>query len=119
MAGREIVVGVSGASGAWLARRFVELALADRALGVLHLVFTAAALRVAAIEIYAGISSPQDWIDRLSTGERTARRRIALHAHDDVAAPIASGSYPTDGMIVIPCSGGALGAIANCISRDL
>ena len=119
MAQREIVVGVSGASGAWLARRFVELVLPARELARLHLVFTAASLRVAATEIDATISSAQDWIERLAVPERSARRKIALHANDDVGASIASGSYPTGGMIVIPCSGGALGAIANGISRDL
>ena len=41
-----------------------------------------------------------------------------LH-HQDVAAPIASGSYPVDGMAVVPCSGGVLGRIANGISSGL
>lgn len=119
MAGRELIVGVSGASGAWLARRFVELALPAPGLSRLHLVFTAASLKVAAGEIDASIASGEDWIARLSLPERAARRKIVLHANDDVGASIASGSHPTGGMIVIPCSGGALGAIANGISRDL
>lgn len=118
MAGRELIVGVSGASGANLARRFVELALPAPGLSRLHLVFTAASLEIAATEIDAGIASGQDWIARLDVPAR-ARRKILLHADDDLKASIASGSYPASGMIVIPCSGGALGAIANGISRDL
>ena len=47
------------------------------------------------------------------------REKILVHANDDVGASIASGSYPAAGMIVVPCSAGALGAIANGISRDL
>lgn len=118
MPGREFIVGVSGASGAFLARRFVELALKAPGLSRLHMVFTVASLKVAASEIDPGIASAQDWIARLPDGAE-ARRKLVVHANDDVAAPIASGSYPTAGMIVIPCSAGGLGAIANGISRDL
>lgn len=118
MAGREFIVGVSGASGATLARRFVEKALAASRLSRLHLVFTAASLQVAASEMDSGIASAKDWVALLAVSAR-ARRKILLHANDDVGASIASGSYATAGMIVIPCSAGALGAIANGISRDL
>ncbi len=117
MAGKELVVGVSGGSGAWLARRFVERVLATR-LSRLHLVMSEASLEVARNEIDAGIRAPADWVSRLAV-PRAALRRIVLHANEDVGATIASGSYPVLGMIVIPCSGGTLGAIANGISRDL
>ncbi len=118
MPGREIVVGVSGASGAWLARRFVELAVRARELSRLHIVLSAAALDVAREEIDAAIATAEDWTASLEA-PTPAARKIVRHAHDDVGASIASGSYPTDGMIVVPCSGGTLGAIANGISRDL
>lgn len=119
MAGREIVVGVSGASGAWLARRFVERVLASADLARLHLVLTAAALRVAASELDPGIATGEDWIGALAVPEPSWKRKVALQANDDVGASIASGSYPVAGMAVVPCSAGALGAIANGISRDL
>lgn len=119
MAGREIVVGVSGASGAWLARRFVERILPSADLARLHLVLTSAALRVAASELDPGIAAGQDWIDALAVPEPSWKRKVALQANDDVGASIASGSYPVAGMAVVPCSAGALGAIANGISRDL
>ena len=41
-----------------------------------------------------------------------------LH-HKDVAASIASGSYPVDGMVVVPCSGGTLAKIAHGVSTGL
>ena len=118
MPGREIVVGVSGASGALLARRFVETALTAKGLSRLHLVLSEAAIEVAREELDAKIGSPADWIARLET-PAAVRRRIEIHDNGEVGASIASGSYPVSAMIVIPCSAGTLGAIANGISRDL
>ena len=118
MAGREIVVGVSGGSGARLAQRFVQVALASGGLSRLHLVFSEPSLQVARNEIDDGIASPADWIARLSVS-RPLARKIELHDNGDVGASIASGSYPVSGMIVVPCSGGTLGSIANGIGRDL
>ena len=118
MRDQEIVVGVAGASGAQLARRFVEVALASRGLRRLHLVFSEAGLEVARNEIDSKISRAEDWTARLKTS-RASLSRIELHSNHEIGASIASGSYPVSGMIVIPCSAGTLGAIANGISRDL
>src|SRR5712692_3856869 len=118
MKGLEVVVGVSGASGGQLARRFVELAVTAPELSRLHLILSDPALRVARNEIDPSILETSDWLERLSMPRR-AKTRIVLHDNRDVAASIASGSYPTSGMAVIPCSGGTLGSIANGISRDL
>lgn len=116
--GREFVVGVSGASGASLPRRFVELVSRSRAVSRLHLVISASSLAVARTEIDPAIATATDWVSRLNL-PRDAARLIALHSNDDVGATIASGSYPVAGMAVIPCSAGTLGAIANGVSRDL
>ena len=118
MSEREIVVGVSGASGALLARRFVERVLEAPGLSRLHLVLSGSALKVAQTEIDRGIDRPERWVAGLSSG-KSLREKIELHPDEDVGATIASGSYPTAGMMVVPCSGGTLGAIANGISRGL
>jgi flavin prenyltransferase len=115
---REIVVGVSGGSGARLARRFTEIAAPCPDVSQLHVVVSDAALRVARSEIDRSIRDPADWIAGLKL-PRAAARRLVVHDNADVGASIASGSYPFAGMIVIPCSGGTLGSIAHGIARDL
>ncbi|HZI67720.1 MAG TPA: UbiX family flavin prenyltransferase [Thermoanaerobaculia bacterium] len=118
MPGREFVVGISGASGASLPRRFLELVCGSPAVSRLHLVFSASSLAVARTEIDPAIATGADWVSGLELS-REAARRIEIHPNDDVGATIASGSYPVAGMAVIPCSAGTLGAIANGISRGL
>jgi len=118
VAAREIVVGISGGSGARLGRRFVEIALGARGLDRLHLVVSDAALQVARAERDPSITSPEGWAAALEV-PRALRKHLEIHPNADVGASIASGSYPVAGMAVVPCSGGTLGAIANGIGRDL
>jgi 4-hydroxy-3-polyprenylbenzoate decarboxylase len=114
----EIIVGVSGGSGARLAARFVQVALGAAGSPRLHLVVSDSALEVARGELSRQIDSPDAWVAHLRLPSAAARR-VALHANADIGASIASGSYPATAMIVIPCSGGTLGSIANGVARDL
>lgn len=115
--GKEIVVGVSGASGAALALGFLRLAARRPEFSRIHLVVSSSALSVARSE--AGqVESEGDYVNLLGL-EKAERARITLHSNEDLAAPIASGSYPVAGMVVIPCSAGTLASIANGASRGL
>lgn len=100
-----VVVGISGASGAAIGLRIVEIL---EGLGAeAHLVVSHAAERTLAEEV--GLKA----LSRL--------RACARHWHgvDDIGASIASGSFPTRGMIVAPCSMRTLAAIAHCLADNL
>jgi flavin prenyltransferase len=49
----------------------------------------------------------------------TSSPKIHQHADSDIGANIASGSYPTAAMIILPCSMGTLAAIANGLASSL
>lgn len=105
MSGR-VVVGISGASGAAIGVRIVEL-LAEAAAYETHLVVTAGAERTIRHETGA------ETLDRL--GRLVARR----HPVEDVGAAIASGSFRTSAMIVAPCSIRTLSSIATGATGNL
>ena len=111
-----VAVGVTGASGAILAQKILVLLEEDPRVARVHLVVTEAGQRLFAEEL--GISSGD--LKQLASrilGHPVAK--IEVLPNKDVGASIASGSYAVDAMVVIPCSMGTLGAIANGISDDL
>jgi 4-hydroxy-3-polyprenylbenzoate decarboxylase len=111
-----VTVGVTGASGAILAQKALELLEADARVGKIHLVVTEAGQRLFAEEL--GISSGDlKQIPNRLLGRPAAK--IDVLPNKDVGASIASGSYEVHAMIVIPCSMGTLGAIAGGLSDDL
>lgn len=111
-----VTVGVTGASGAVVAQKTLDLLERDSRVARIHLVVTEAGQRVLAEEL--GIASG----DLKQLAARVLGRpgkKIELLPNKDVGAAIASGSYAVHSMIVVPCSMGALGGIANGISNDL
>ncbi len=101
-----LVVGISGASGAILGLRILEL-LRRHVGREIHLVISDAARRTLTLEI--GDNAFKD------------AQALASVTHDirDLAAPIASGSFRTAGMIVAPCSMHTLAAVAHALSDNL
>jgi flavin prenyltransferase len=111
-----VTVGVTGASGAILAQKALELLEADARVGKIHLVVTEAGQRLFAEELGISSGDLKQIPNRLLGGPAA---KIDVLPNKDVGASIASGSYEVHAMIVIPCSMGTLGAIAGGLSDDL
>jgi flavin prenyltransferase len=113
---RIITVGVTGASGAVLAQKALQLLEGDARVSRIHLVVTEAGQRLFAEELGVAAGELKQLPARILGA---APRKIELLPNKDVGASIASGSHEVDAMIVIPCSMGTLGAIAAGVSDDL
>lgn len=104
MSQRRLVIGISGASGAILAIRALEVL---RATDIeTHLVISPAAKIT--------IAQETDWkiSDVLALAD-------VVHKHDDISAAIASGSFDTLGMLILPCSVKTLSSVANAYNENL
>lgn len=101
---KRIILAISGASGAVLGVRALELL---RAAAVeTHLIVSPAARRT----IPAETGRPAEQVEALAS---------FCYAFDDIGARLASGSFVTDGMLVAPCSIKTLSAIANSYADNL
>lgn len=101
------IVAVSGASGIILATRMIS-ALTQKGHKV-ELVLTQSALYTAVIELGEKFRTSSKF---LSQFPEEVRSHIQLHSIQDVGCAIASGSFLTDGMIIIPCSMATVAAIS-------
>ena len=111
------VVGITGASGAIYGIRFVQVA-AELGYDV-ALVISDAARLVIQEELGVSLKSLTDKNGLEGLIDPKHLDRISLYSHKDLTAPIASGSYPTQGMVIIPCSTGTLGHIASGATVNL
>jgi flavin prenyltransferase len=111
-----VTVGVTGASGAILAQKILVLLEDDPRVAHVHVVVTEAGQRLFAEEMGFASGDLKQLPSRI-VGHPVAK--IDVLPNKDVGASIASGSCVVDAMVVIPCSMGTLGAIANGISDDL
>jgi flavin prenyltransferase len=101
----KIVVGISGASGSIYGLRMLQR-LRDRGDVETHLVLTRAGERTGYLEL----------------GMKSAEWKALADQHypvEDIGCPLASGSFPIDGMVVAPCSIHSLSAIATGITGNL
>jgi flavin prenyltransferase len=111
-----VTLGMTGASGAVLAHKALDLLERDPRVARIHLVVTETGQRLCAEELSIASGDTKQLAARI-LGRTTTK--IEVLPNKDVGASIASGSYEVDSMIVIPCSMGTLGAIANGIADDL
>ena len=107
---RRIIIGISGSSGAPYARRVMQLlAAADVEI---HLTVSKFGRRLLSDEL--GMKTID--VDELTGGRG---HLVTVYNDNDHGAAIASGSFQNGGMIVVPCSGNTLGAIAAGITDNL
>ena len=115
-AGKSIVLGVTGASGAICARQCLRMLEADKRVDKIHLVVSGSGLKVLREELDLDVSRSAA-VASLLAGRAT--RKTVYLLDSDIGASIASGSYRVDGMLVIPCSTGCLAQVAHGISSTL
>jgi 4-hydroxy-3-polyprenylbenzoate decarboxylase len=113
-----IVLAVSGASAQPLAERALQLLL--QAEERVELVVSRGAIGVWQAELGVRVPSEPEAQEQFWR-ERTGCRSGSLRCHrwNDQATGIASGSYRTRGMVILPCSMGAVGRIASGVATDL
>ena len=113
---KRIVVAITGATGSIYARRLVDI-LCNLDIKV-HLVLSKHAMVVVSHELeplsFKADAPLEHEVLRYFHGET-----IQFHHYEEFTAPIASGSYRTDGMVICPCTAGTLGRIANGVTTNL
>ncbi|MGD0347432.1 MAG: UbiX family flavin prenyltransferase [Terracidiphilus sp.] len=109
-----ITLAITGASGAILAREALRALEADDRVTRVHFVASENSLRVLAEEL--GVSGRTNLLEKLLGAAPTKTTQLS---DADIGAPIASGSHPSNGMIILPCSMGTLAAIAHGLANSL
>src|SRR5580765_1605005 len=109
-----LTVAATGASGALFTRALLQATERDDRINTVNFIASDNALRVFAEEL--GIRGRNNLIHQLIGKES---KKIQSQNNNDIGANIASGSYPTHAMIVIPCSMGTLARVAHGLAGNL
>jgi 4-hydroxy-3-polyprenylbenzoate decarboxylase len=102
---KKVVVGISGASGSIYGIRLLERLRAEGGVET-HLILSRSGEKTAYLE----------------TGKKAADLRALAdrwHSFEDIASPLASGSFRVDAMVVAPCSVHTMSAIATGVTSNL
>jgi flavin prenyltransferase len=111
---QNLTIATTGASGSLFLRQLLLAVDRDRRVKTVNFIASDSALRVMAEEL--GLRGRSNLIAQV-LGKSS--RKIQQQSNDDIGANVASGSYPAEAMIVIPCSVGTLARIANGIASQL
>ena len=109
-----LTIATTGASGSIFLKHLLLAVAADERVETVNFIASDSGLRVMAEEL--GISGRSNLV--ASNHSARPRRKIHQQANADIGANVASGSYPADAMVVIPCSMGTLARIANGIASN-
>lgn len=114
MSGKRITVAFTGASGMIFGRRLLEVLDRDSRVNQVDFVPSENSLRVLAEEL--DIKGRSDLVAKLVGN---SSEKIRQYAESDIGAGIASGSYPSDAMVVLPASMSTLAGIAHGLASNL
>ncbi len=118
---KNLTIAATGASGSIFLRHLLLTVAGDERVETVNFIASDSALRVMAEEL--DLKGRSDLIGQIlgssSGSSGRASRKFHIQANADIGANVASGSYPADAMIVIPCSMGTLARIANGIAAQL
>src|ERR1700712_3091631 len=109
-----LTLAVTGASGSVYAIEMLRALDADDRVAHVDLVLSPSAMRVLAEE--TAVQGRNALVEKLLSRPSD---KVSLLAHEDIGAPIASGSSPPDGMIILPCSMGTLAGISHGLAANL
>lgn len=115
----EFTVAITGASGSIYANRTLVHMAASGVVERINLILSESAETVARVELGVDLRQADgakinDWL-----GLPRDSKLVQLHRLDNLAAKPASGSHRQEGMVIVPCSMGTLGAIAAGLSSNL
>jgi len=113
---KNLTVATTGASGSIFLKQFLLAVAADDRVETVNFIASDSALRVLAEELE--IKGRSNLVGQLLASPKNRSRKIqtekiSVQSNVDIGANIASGSYPADAMVVIPCSVGTLARIAH------
>jgi len=111
---QNLTVATTGASGSIFLKHFLQTVEQDDRIKTVNFIASDGALRVLAEELR--LKGRNGLVVQI-LGDQA--RKIELQSNADIGANVASGSYPADAMVVIPCSVGTLARIANGIAAQL
>jgi flavin prenyltransferase len=109
-----LTIAATGASGVVFTRALLLIAEQDARIKTVNFIASDNGLRVFAEEL--GIKGRNNLVPQLLGAKP---KKIQQQNNDDIGANVASGSYPTHAMIILPCSMGALARIANGLASSL
>jgi 4-hydroxy-3-polyprenylbenzoate decarboxylase len=114
---KNLTIAATGASGAIFLRHLLLTVSRDDRVETVNFIASDSALRVMAEEL--SLKGRSNVIGQLLGSGSRSSRKFQLQSNADIGANVASGSYPADAMIVIPCSVGTLARIANGVAAQL
>lgn len=115
----EFTLAITGASGSIYAQRTLIHLAASGLVERINLIMSEAASTVAKVELGVDLTAGDRSVINRWLGLPEESRLIHLHRLDNIAARPSSGSHPQEGMVIIPCSMGTLGAIASGAGTNL